>query len=532
MKKQVAPVFKEYNMDERLLFPPSLDELIPENHIVRVVNSYIDEMDLSEIEKLYKGGGTSSYHYRMLLKVLVYAYTEKIYSCRKIAKSLRENINFMWIAAGNKPDFRTINRFRLKLKKNIGDIFYSIIEMLYMQGYINLENYFVDGTKVEANANKYKVVWRKNVERNKKRLEEKVKELLKHIDEENEREDKEYGDKDLPEVERQISIDKELLKKKAKEVSEKLKEEPADRKNKSILKKIEREYLPQMEKYEEQEKVLNGRNSYSKTDPDATFMRIKDEGMWNRQLKASYNVQIGTEHQFIIGYSIHQNPNDTLTFIPHMKQALKYLPKKPDNVVADAGYGSEENYNFVKKEKLGNYIKYNQFYIEKTIKFKKDIFRKENLIYNPERDEYLCPNGNILKFKETNTRTSENGYISQIRIYESKDCSNCPLKGRCYKGRDNRKIEVNETLNKFREEARKNLESEKGIKLRKLRNIEPETCFGDIKWNGGFHRFMLRSLEKVKIEWGLLSIAHNLRKVFELNQQKLRAFNKFSLLPA
>lgn len=252
------PVFKEYNMDQLLLFPPSLHDLVPQNHQVRVVNSYLDEMDLTEIEKQYKGGGTSSYHYRMMLKVLIYSYTEKIYSSRRIAKALRENINFMWIAAGNKPDFRTINRFRMMLTKNIGNVFYSTIELLYEQGFIKLENYFLDGTKIEANANQYTFVWKKSMEKNKAKLKEKVLELMKEIEKVNERENQEYGDKDLPEMGENTVIDKELLKKKAKELSEQIKIDPKNKPAKKALKKIETDYLPRMEKYEEQESHFNG----------------------------------------------------------------------------------------------------------------------------------------------------------------------------------------------------------------------------------------------------------------------------------
>lgn len=512
--KNIEPVFKEYVMDQQLLFPPNLSELIPQNHLVRVVNTFIDGMDLEEVKNLYKGGGTSSYHYRMMLKALIYSYTEKIYSSRRIAKALRENIHFMWIAGSNKPDFRTINRFRLMLNKTIGKVFYKTIELLFEQGLIKLENYFLDGTKIEANANKYSFVWRKSMEKNKKKLEENVRTLLKQIDQENELENQEFGENDLPEMGENIVIDKELLKRKAMELSERIKKDFKDKQSKKALKKIEADYLPRLEKYEEQESLFNGRNSYSKTDTDATFMRMKEDHMMNGQLKPGYNIQIGTENQFIIGYSVHQRPNDTTTFIPHMEKALENLPEKPRNVVTDAGYGSEENYDFVQKEDLGNYLKYNQFYVEQTRKFKRDVYRTENLPYNMERDEYQCPQGKVLEFSHIKTKKTENGYLRESRVYECESCDGCPVRDKCHKGQYNRRIEVSEKLNEMKREARKNLDSAKGIELRKKRSIEPETCFGDIKWNAGFRRFMLRGLDKVGIEWGLLSIGHNMRKLF------------------
>lgn len=243
-------------------------------------------------------------------------------------------------------------------------------------------------------------------------------------------------------------------------------------------------------------------------------MRMKEDHMMNGQLKPGYNLQIGTENQFIIGYSVHQRPNDTTTFIPHMKMALENLPKKPENIVADAGYGSEENYDFVEKEELGNYLKYNQFYVEKTRKFKNDGYRKDNLAYDIEKDQYMCPQGKVLKFSHIKKKTTENGYQSECRVYECENCVECPDREKCHKSQNNRRIEVNEVLNRMRKEAKRNLETEKGIELRKKRSIEPEPCFGDIKCNAGFRRFLLRGLDKVGVESGLLSLGHNFRKIW------------------
>jgi transposase len=171
--------FKPYTMDQPTLMPPSLEELIPADHLVRVVNRVMDELDLEEVLNEYKGGGTSSYHPRMMLKVLVYAYTQKVNSSRQIAKGLRENVNFMWISGGNRPDFRTINRFRSSvMKEGIEVVFGEVLQYLIEGGYVTLENYFLDGTKIEANANKYKWVWAKSTTKYKARLQEKIQELL------------------------------------------------------------------------------------------------------------------------------------------------------------------------------------------------------------------------------------------------------------------------------------------------------------------------------------------------------------------
>lgn len=227
MKRHNKITFKPCENTQGLLFPSYLDEEIPENHLVRVVNSIIDKMNLNPILKTYKGGGRSSYHPGMLLKVIVYAYTQKIYSSRQIAKALRENLYFMWLSGKSFPDFRTINRFRSsRLKKIIDKVFSSLIEILADNNLINLKDYFLDGTKLEANANKYSFVWKKSTERYKKSLQQKVKQLLENIEKCEEEENKRYGDKDLEELGEDSLLDSKKLEKKVQELNEILKKNP------------------------------------------------------------------------------------------------------------------------------------------------------------------------------------------------------------------------------------------------------------------------------------------------------------------
>src|SRR5690606_1535122 len=188
-------IFKDYQQHQIQLLPPSLEELIGPHHLVRVVNGFVDRIDFKVLEQAYKGGGASSYHPRMMLKVLVYAYCTKLYSCRKIDQALKENIHFMWLSGRQYPDFRTINNFRSgTLKPIIEEIFSSLLDLLIEEGYVKLENYFVDGTKLQADANRYTAVWAKNTKRYKENLQAKVKELLAQIDEQNRIEDEQYGE--------------------------------------------------------------------------------------------------------------------------------------------------------------------------------------------------------------------------------------------------------------------------------------------------------------------------------------------------
>lgn len=517
MKKTNKVVFKRYEMEQLQLLPPSLEELIPANHMVRVINELVDGMELREIRKSYKGGGTSSYHPRMLLKVIVYAYASQIYSGRQIAKAVRENIPFMWISGGNRPDFRTINRFRSeKLKGKIQAIFTEVLEYLIEAGYVKMEHYFLDGTKIEANANRYSYVWKKSNQNNKRKLQEKVSELFKKIDEINEAEEAEYGEKDLEELGEDSEIDTQKLKELAERLNKKLVEDPENKELKKAKKIVETDYIPRMEKYERNEEALGGRNSCSKTDPDATFMRLKEDHMHNRALKPGYNVQIGTENQMIVGFSIHQTPADSATLLPHLQQLKQNLGKLPPVWVADAGYGCEENYVKLAAEQVIPYIKYNSFEREskKRRKLKeKEKYNLRHFKYDQQSDTFVCPEGKSLYFVMSTQEKSATGYLSERRTYRCLECEGCPAREVCTQSKNGRTVQISPVYEKFRKQAFDRLTSDVGRKLRSRRFFDVEAVFGLLKGNKKFRRFHLRGLEKVEVEWGLLSIAHNLAKV-------------------
>jgi transposase len=519
-RKRAAPVFKPYVMNPIALMPPSYDEKIPSDHLVRVVNKAIEHLNVDALLNQYADGGRSSYRPKMMLKILIYGYCKKIYTSRKIAAAVRENIHFMWIAGENTPDHRTINDFRGKrMQAVIAEVFHAVVEYLVEGEYVKLENYFVDGTKIEADGNKHKVVWAKRKDRYEKAVKKQVKELLKQIEAENEAEEAEYGERDLEEMGgRNEDVNGERLKKKIAELNERLRDKLQKRENTSTrqaLKKLESNCLPRMEKYEEQTKELAGRNSYSKTDPDATCMRMKeDRGAERPWAKPAYNVQTGTEGQFIIGYSVHNKSSDPICLIEHL-DGLKQLPKK---VVADAAYGSEDNYDYLQKHELENYVKYPTFY-QDTHHYRnpeiirKHQFRSDHFDYDPESDQFICPAKKRLSYLYTSKYKTANGYESERRHYECGECKDCPLKAQCTQAKGNRHIQVSFRLIEFRRQARENLTSELGKELRAKRSVEVETVFGHIKHNMGFRRFHLRGLKKVNTEWGLVCIAHNMRKL-------------------
>jgi hypothetical protein len=314
----------------------------------------------------------------------------------------------------------------------------------------------------------------------------------------------------------------QVLESKLQEVQQALVENPDNKPLKKAAKLLEKDFLPRARKYEDQERKLAGRNSYSKTDPEATFMRLKDDPLGNGQLKAAYNVQLGTENQFVVGFSLHQQAGDANCLVPHLegvKCGLGHLPKK---VNGDAAYGSEENYAYLEQEQVGNYLKFGGFDREQKKRYQPDPFKAENMPYDPERDQFTCPHGKRLLYRWTEHRKTSNGYATERRVYECESCQECPLKEKCTRAAGNRQVRVSFQLWAYRQQARENLRSEEGQRLRSQRGVDVESVFGRVKEDWGFRRFLLRSLAKVSVEWGLLSMAHNLAKVWSTeNEPKL-----------
>ncbi len=259
---------------------------------------------------------------------------------------------------------------------------------------------------------------------------------------------------------------------------------------------------------------MGNRNSYSKTDPDATFMRMKDDHMKNGQLKPGYNLQASTNNQYVVHYSLHPNPTDTLTLIPHLEQYEALYSQMPDQIVADSGYGSEENYQYLADEQINALVKYNTFYKETTARFKKKYpFHPNSLHYNEEQDYYVCPMGQKMHNMGTSKRKTASGYEQTYTRYQAQNCQGCPLRSQCHKSKENRIISISHKLKQFKAQAREKLDSPEGIEERKRRNVEVEAAFGILKHNHHFRRLMLRGNEKVEVEVGLHAIAHNCRKL-------------------
>ena len=510
---------KSDNRKQNLLLPPSLDELVPENHMVRVVDAVIDRLDISDILSTYRGGGNSAFNPKMMLKVLVFAYLSNVYSSRRIEELLRRDIYFMWLAGMKRPDFRTINYYRGKrLKVGFDTVFTQVVRLLHEEGFVSLKVQYIDGTKIESVANKYTFVWRGSVEKYDARLKAKTEALLRQIEQNHAIENQENP---VPE-----ELTAEEVTKRVERIKEKVDADNLGKEERKALKQIETDSVPRMNRYREQLETMGSRNSYSKTDPDATFMRMKEDAMLNGQLKPGYNIQISTENQFITNFGIYQRPTDTLTMISYLESFKARYGMQSEEIVADSGYGSEENYEYMFSNGMTPYVKYNMFHVEQRRGYRNNPFRVSNLFYNPDDDFYVCPMGQKLKFIRQEKRYTASGYQQTVSVYRACRCEGCPLRGQCHKSKRDRQIEVNHTLDDYKARARELLTSEQGIKHRSNRPIEPEAVFGQIKECGRFRRLRLKGLTGAKIDFGLKALAHNLRKLAQA-WAKSSFFDKF-----
>ena len=505
---------KSYSNNDRLFFLLNPNEDIAENDPVRVVDAVVESLDLREFKKLYRERGRCPYHPKMMLKIILYAYMNNVYSCRKIERQVQRDIHYIWLAAQERPDFVTINRFRNRVKKEINNIFTQVVLLLAERGFITLDVEYIDGTKIESKANKYTFVWRKTVEKNRAKLQDKIRVLLQQIDEVI------VQDK-AAEAER-VEFTTDTLNTFIGELKDALaaKPEPADkeqkkqhREKKKQLKELEK-HRDKLNEYDSRLEQMGERNSMSKTDPDATFMRMKEDAMNNGQTKPGYNLQISAENQFITDFALFPNPTDTLTLIPFFNSFLDRYGHLPPVAVADSGYGSEENYRFMDEAGMEAYVKYNRFHLEQRPRYKPNPFHHDNFHYNAIEDYYVCPMGQHMTRIGTSRSKTASGYRSENARYRAQNCKGCPFRGMCYKAKDDRRtIEVNHRLNQYKRKARELLTSEEGLKHRGRRCIEPEAVFGQMKSNMAYRRFRHFGKDKVSMDFAFFAIAFNIKKM-------------------
>ena len=370
---------------------------------------------------------------------------------------------------------------------------------------IRYEHLFADGTKIEANANKYSFVWKKSVNKNEARLMSKLEKRAEEIS---------IGNGMLPTEPEELLIGlKEMFR--GEYIHGRGKRKTQLQRDIEELEGM----LQRKEKYAGYQETFKGRNSFSKTDPDATFMHMKEDHMRNSQLKPGYNVQLGVEGEYITGVSVSSERSDQLCLIPLLEEMDQYLGQSYEDVTLDAGYESEENYTYFEHSETECYIKPQNYERSKTKKYKNNMALRENMEYDAEKDEYTCHAGRKITPRATGIRKSRSGFESEVTYYECESCAECPYKKKCTKAKGNRQLQVSKKFIAQRKESLERITSEKGIQLRINRSIQSEGAFGAIKQNYKFRQFLLRGSRKVKTELLLLAMAYDINKYHAKLQQ-------------
>ena len=531
---------KNYTLNQsgyQLKLPLNIETIIPENDSVRLLSQFVEEMDLTDLYSTYDR--INSLSPRTLLKIVLYSYINGDYSSRSMELNCKRDINFMFLLEGHKaPDHSTLARFRsLHFAPCSKRILAEVTNILFDMGEISGENIFIDGTKIEACANKYTFVWKKAVTKNQAKLLIKIADFVAECEEAYDIKIV-YGN----------TIKMKHVKRLRKRLLKLCKEENITfvhgiGKRKSPLQKSFEtldKYLDKLKEYNQKIYKCGSRNSYSKTDQDATFMRMKEDAMMNGQLKPAYNLQHGVDSEYITWLTVGPQPTDTTTLIPFLKDAEQYLKFKYKNIIADAGYESEENYLFLEENGQIAFIKPANYEISKTRKYKNDIGKIDNMKYNEEGDFYTCKNDKKLVVDHIRHSKSKTGYVSEKTIYKCEDCAGCPHKSGCIKGNNckiplEKRTKTLQVAKIFIEQRKADLErivSDEGKLYRMNRSIQAEGSFGDIKQDMQFRRYLTKGKANVLAESTLLAIARNINKLHNKIQNEKTGTHLFSLKTA
>ena len=539
LNKIIQRDYTSFSLYYQIKLPLDLEISIPSDDPVRLVSAFVEEMDLSELYKTYGRIRKNQATPRQMLKLVIYAAMNRIYSSRDIRKACKRDINFMYLLEGMPaPDHATIARFiSLHFSACAKVLLAQMSDLLYLLGEISGKTIFIDGTKIESAANKYTFVWKRAITKNQARLYTKLTSFVAECEEL-------YGIRTV--YHDQISI--HTLKRLKKQLCRVKVQEGIvfvhgiGRRKTQLQKSLEQleQYLEKLKEYTKKLYMLGDRNSYSKTDPDATFMRMKEDAMLNGQLKSAYNIQHEVDSEYITWIDISPRPTDTCTLIPFLKDMESHLGFKYSEIVADAGYESEENYLFIEGNGQTAYIKPQNYEISKTRKYKKDISRRENMEYHADRDSYICRNGRELTVTNERRSKTASGYVSVKTYYRSPDCTGCPYKTECIKGNNcktpmekrNKVLMVSKTMSQKRAEDLERITSEYGTMLRMNRSIQAEGSFADVKEDMNFRRYLYRGKANALAESILLAMGRNINKLHCKIQTGRTGSHLFSLKTA
>lgn len=484
---------------------------LPKDAPVRVTSAQLEELDYRKLYAAYSSRGRKSVtDPRVIFKVMAYGYQCGIYSSRKLEEACRYRVDFMWLLENEKvPDHATFSRFRTgRCAEAVEDLFYQYVSQLEAQGEVDHKSVFVDGTKLESRAGRYTFTWRGTAEKNLQKVKQAVLE--------------ETGCTKREQLEELLLKTKENIHFVYGKGKHKTEQQRQWDKLDSLCQR--------WKQYDQQLAIMGeGRNSYSKTDTDATFMRMKEDHMRNGQLKPAYNVQIAVNSEYITGIEAFSNRTDVGTFIPFMHKLELAHRQRYEEVTADAGYESLDNYLYLEANGQMSFIKPSNYEAQKTKKFRAQIGRIENMKYDREDDCFICAEGRKLYCRKVSTEMKDGIPVTRA-WYRCENCQNCPQREKCCRKQDiNAPKEViwKETFWEKRRNSLENIVSERGIALRMNRSIQVEGAFGLLKNDFGFRRFLTRGKRNIRIELFFLALGFDLKKRW-MKQQKNRLETHYS----
>lgn len=507
---------KVYNTPYQLKLPLEIEKIIDISDPVYTFCEVLSQIDLKRYLVVEENKiGRKRFDSEILLKIILFAFMEHGYvSVREIEKLCKTDIRFMWLLQEREaPSHMTINNFMNNcLIGKIEDIFNEINRYIFSQENVDLEHIYIDGTKLVANSNRYSWVWKKSSAKNRSKTFEKITALLDEINVQIALMGVKFDIRSEYAIEYMAEIISQYVKltgfNPEKAVKGKGRRKTPEQRNYEKL----IEYTEKLKKYSEHIKICgNDRNSYSKTDNDATFMRMKRDYMGNDQLLAGYNVQLGLCDEYIAVFDVKQYASDIDCFQPLMEKFNSIYGKYPKFPTADAGYGSFNNYLYCQEHGMEKYMKFTMFKKEsEDKKYRDDPYRAVNFPIN-EKGNPVCPNGK--EFKHLYNRPVRGNKFGRTEeMFQCEDCSNCSHKEKCCKCVGNRIVSINRELTSIHKEVLENLNSVHGALLRMNRSIQAEGAFGTIKWNRAYFRARRRGLKGVNFELALISSGFNLHK--------------------
>jgi transposase len=493
---------------QQMMLPIDTGIMIPEDDPVRLLSAELEELNYEKLYRAYSPKGRKSVtEPRVIFKVMVNGYMNGIYASRKLETACRKNIDFMWLLEGEKvPDHNTFARFRTgRLKEAVEDLFYQYVRLLEDKDETDHESVFIDGTKLESRANKYTFVWRGSIEKNLEKVREAVRQEFERRGIE--------GNVTIGKLRTLVEQETMHLKESGHELvsGRGHRKTPDQRVQEKLL-----ELLTRWEGYEEKLEIMGKyRNSYSKTDPDATFMHMKEDHMRNGQLKPGYNVQLAVNSEYITGVAAFANRTDSGTLVPFLKKLEYGHCRKYDKIVADAGYESADNYLYLESQGQMSFIKPVNYEYSNSKKFKAQIGRRENMRYDETEDCYYCAAGRALALRREKSELTSEGYVRTTAYYYCDNCGGCEHKDKCFKSKKymNKQLKVQRGIADLGAKSLQNIMTPEGITLRLNRSIQVEGAFGVIKHDRHFRRFLTRGKNNTSIELYLLCLAYNINKL-------------------